>query len=70
MAYDGRHVFINGESLRAGGRDARLMHGLADQRGLDAQSLRQLSREARDLLDDWLRGGWLHPAAGESDAPD
>ena len=70
MAYDGRHVFINGESLRAGGRDARLMHGLADQRGLDAKSLRQLSREARDLLDDWLRGGWLHPAAGESDAPD
>ncbi len=70
MAYDGRHVFINGESLRAGGRDARLMHGLADQRGLDAQSLRQLSREARDLLDDWLRGGWLHPAAGEGDAPD
>jgi hypothetical protein len=25
MMYDERHVFINGESLRAGGADARLM---------------------------------------------
>ncbi len=70
MAYDRRHVFINGESLRAAGRDARLVHRLVDQRRLDARDLRDLSRGARDLLDDWLRDGWLHPATGEDDAPD
>ena len=34
MLYDARHVFINGESFRAGGRDARLMRQLADRRRL------------------------------------
>jgi 50S ribosomal protein L16 3-hydroxylase len=34
MLYDARHVFINGESFRAAGRDARLMHRLADRRAL------------------------------------
>ena len=28
MLYDDRFVFINGESFRAGGRDAKLMHRL------------------------------------------
>ncbi len=36
MMYDARHVFINGESFRAGGRDARLLRQLADRRRLDA----------------------------------
>jgi 50S ribosomal protein L16 3-hydroxylase len=70
MAYDQRHVFINGESLRAGGRDAHLMHGLADQRRLDAADLRRLSPAARIVLDDWLRDGWLRAATGDDDAPD
>jgi 50S ribosomal protein L16 3-hydroxylase len=59
MMYDPQHVFINGESFRAGGRDARLMRQLADARELDARLVGQLSPEARDLLDDWVCAGWL-----------
>jgi 50S ribosomal protein L16 3-hydroxylase len=61
MAYDERHVFINGESFRAGGRDARLMHRLADDRMLAARDLARLSEEAQALLQDWLDSGWLLP---------
>lgn len=61
MAYDERHVFINGESFRAGGRDARLMHRLADARHLNAADCTRLSPEARELVQDWLDSGWLLP---------
>ncbi len=59
MAYDDRHVFINGEAFVAGGRDARLMHRLADQRRLAPAELAKLGAEARALLDDWAAAGWL-----------
>ncbi|MEP7099140.1 MAG: cupin domain-containing protein [Burkholderiales bacterium] len=62
MLYDDRHVFINGESFRAGGRDATAMRRLADRRRLDARDLAGLSVEARALLGDWLEAGWLRPA--------
>ena len=60
MLYDARHVFINGESFRAGGRDAKLMHRLADQRHLSDADHRQLSAEAVTLLEGWAEDGWLH----------
>jgi len=63
MAYDARHVFINGESFRAGGRDARLMRQLADTRCLLAPVRAKLSAEAEALLQDWLDSGWLLPQA-------
>jgi 50S ribosomal protein L16 3-hydroxylase len=63
MMYDERHVFINGESFRAAGRDARLMRRLADRRRLDAAALDALSAQARELLADWLAAGWLRYAA-------
>ncbi len=59
MLYDERHVFINGESFRAGGRDARLMRRLADERRLPGRDCEQLSAAARDLLDEWHQHGWL-----------
>jgi 50S ribosomal protein L16 3-hydroxylase len=59
MMYDARHVFINGESFVAGGRDARLMRALADTRVLSATQRRQLSVSAGELLDDWLAAGWV-----------
>jgi len=62
MAYDARHVFINGESHRASGRDARLMRTLADQRRLDARALAAASPDARSMLEEWLASGWLHPS--------
>ena len=59
MMYDDAHVFINGESFRAAGRDARLMRVLADARSLDARQLAQLSEGARELLDQWCEDGWV-----------
>ena len=59
--YDDDHVFINGESFRASGRDARLMRRLADRRALQAADVAALSEGARALLDDWLDAGWLQP---------
>lgn len=60
MMFDARHVFINGESFRAGGRDATLMRLLADQRGLSAKDVGRTSAEARALLQTWAEAGWLH----------
>ncbi|WP_439608434.1 JmjC domain-containing protein [Hydrogenophaga sp.] len=60
MMYDERHVFINGESFRAGGADARLMRALADQRGLDQRQVGRASADALALLQDWFEAGWLH----------
>ena len=59
MLYDDRHVFINGESFRASGRDATLMRRLADRRRLESREAAALSAEARALLHDWLQSGWL-----------
>jgi 50S ribosomal protein L16 3-hydroxylase len=60
MLYDARHVFINGESFRAGGRDASLMRRLSDERVLASRDLRHASAEALELLQDWHEAGWLH----------
>jgi 50S ribosomal protein L16 3-hydroxylase len=63
MMYDERHVFINGESFRAGGADARLMRELADRRGLPAARVLRASDDARALMQDWFEAGWLHRTA-------
>ncbi len=60
MLYDARHVYINGESFRAAGRDATLMRRLADQRELDTRALRGASEDAIELLGDWCAAGWAH----------
>lgn len=62
MMYDSEHVFINGESYRAKGADAALMHRLADQRELSATELRKASAAAVSLLGDWHDAGWLRQA--------
>ncbi len=63
MLYDERHVFINGEALRAGGRDAGLMRKLADTRALGATDCARLSPAAAGLLDDWVAAGWVRQDA-------
>lgn len=60
MLYDAEHVYINGESYRAAGRDAALMRQLADARGLSAAELGRASVAARELLGDWCEDGWAH----------
>jgi 50S ribosomal protein L16 3-hydroxylase len=59
MMFDAQHIFINGESFRAGGRDATLMKRLADERCLSAKDLSLTSAEARALLLTWCESGWL-----------
>jgi 50S ribosomal protein L16 3-hydroxylase len=54
------HVFANGESWRAAGRDALLMAKLAHQRRLDAADLRKATVAARQLLAQWIDDGWAH----------
>jgi 50S ribosomal protein L16 3-hydroxylase len=54
-------VFINGQSFRAGGRDATLMRRLADRRTLSVAEVARLSEGARDLLDQWTEDGWILP---------
>jgi 50S ribosomal protein L16 3-hydroxylase len=60
MLYDERHIYINGESFRAGGRDAVLMRRLADRRALDAADLRRVGEDALALIGDWCEAGWVH----------
>lgn len=60
MMYDDDHVFINGESFRAAGRDARLMRQLADDRALPAAQAAHLGAQAWALADEWARHGWIH----------
>ena len=62
MVYDDRHVFINGEAFVARGRDARLMHRLADTRQLGASDRARLGPEAQQLLADWVDAGWAQAA--------
>ena len=59
MMYDAHHVFLNGESYRAGGVDARLMRRLADRRALSAAEMAKASLPARELLADWHDAGWV-----------
>ncbi len=59
MIYDDQHIFINGESFRAGGADARVMRRLADQCALPAAWVAKLSDSARELLGQWAEAGWL-----------
>lgn len=63
MQYDACHIFINGESFRASGRDARLMQQLAQQRRLTASEVLRLSPDAAELALAWLSAGWLHTDA-------
>jgi 50S ribosomal protein L16 3-hydroxylase len=60
MLYDARHIFVNGESFLATGRDAQLMRLLADNRHLQANDVKRLSGPARDLMGDWYEAGWIH----------
>ena len=63
MMYDAKHVFINGESFRAAGSDARRMRKLADERELTASEVAKLSAPARELLTQWGEDGWLYGLA-------
>ena len=66
MMYDAAHVFVNGESFRAVGRDAALLRTLADTGRLDAGDVARASMAARSLLASWQEAGWVQ--CGNEDA--
>ena len=59
MLFDARHIFLNGESWRAAGKDATLMQRLANQRFLEPKDLTKASDGAMALLQEWADAGWL-----------
>jgi 50S ribosomal protein L16 3-hydroxylase len=59
MMFDAHHVFINGESFSASGRDAAAMRVLANERALAARDVRSLSSQALVLVSAWWVNGWL-----------
>jgi 50S ribosomal protein L16 3-hydroxylase len=59
MMFDTQHIFLNGESWRAAGKDASLMQKLANQRFLEAKDLSKASNGAMALLQEWADMGWL-----------
>jgi 50S ribosomal protein L16 3-hydroxylase len=60
VAYDAHDFYLNGESYLVGGRDARVLQRLADDRALPYAAMRGLSTAAREAVDDWLAQGWVH----------
>jgi 50S ribosomal protein L16 3-hydroxylase len=62
MMYDEKHIYINGESFRAAGADARLMRILANARRMESRDVGRLSEGARELLMQWCEDGWLYAA--------
>jgi 50S ribosomal protein L16 3-hydroxylase len=67
MMHDASHIFVNGESWRAAGRDATLMRRLADRRRLSPAELAGASAPARALLSSWCEAGWLHETGAGDD---
>lgn len=63
MMFDAHHVFINGESFSASGRDATLMRSLANTRCLSGRNVGKLSVQALVLLTAWRSAGWLRELA-------
>ena len=62
MLFDSQHVFINGESYRASGKDAGLVRQLANDRCLGRREIQRASATAMALLQSWGEAGWLHAA--------
>ena len=60
MLYDQDFVFINGDSWRCKGQDARLLRTLADQKYLELADLQTASTKVQELLLDWWAAGWLN----------
>ena len=60
MLLDDQHVFINGESFKASGRDAALLKQFANARFIDSVQLTRASVGAKSLLRTWREAGWIH----------
>jgi 50S ribosomal protein L16 3-hydroxylase len=60
MLYDDRCIYINGESWRCAGADAKSLRQLADKKFLSPKQIQTASTVLSELLQNWLQAGWLH----------
>jgi 50S ribosomal protein L16 3-hydroxylase len=60
MLFDSKHIFINGESFKAAGQDAKWLRKLANEKCLPAQIANQLSPNATELMQAWWEEGWWY----------
>ena len=60
MLFDRHHIFINGESFKASGADARVLKSLANQKMLSEAWAAKLSPGAAELMRAWWEEGWWH----------
>jgi 50S ribosomal protein L16 3-hydroxylase len=60
MSYDAKHMFINGQSFRCAGKDAKLLRKLADERSLSAIELRAGSEALMPAIHEFAKEGWLY----------
>ena len=60
MLFDEKHIFINGESFKAAGKDAKLLRKLANEKTLSKALAAQLSDNAAELMQAWWEEGWWH----------
>lgn len=60
MLYDAKFVYVNGESWRCAGSDARTLRHLANTKSLESTHIQQASESLLALLQDWQEAGWLH----------
>jgi 50S ribosomal protein L16 3-hydroxylase len=60
MLFDAKHIFVNGESFKASGWDAKLLRKLANEKSLSAKDALNLSSNAVDLMQAWWEEGWWH----------
>ncbi len=60
MSYDAKHMFINGQSFRCAGKDAKILRKLADERTLSAVDLKSSSPELAGAISEFCKEGWLY----------
>jgi 50S ribosomal protein L16 3-hydroxylase len=60
MSYDAQHMFINGQSFKCAGKDAKLLRKLADERMLSATELRAGSEALVSAMGEFAKEGWLY----------
>jgi 50S ribosomal protein L16 3-hydroxylase len=58
MLFDDKHIFINGESFRAAGQDAKLLRKLANDKFLPQVQASKFSENAAELMQAWWEEGW------------
>jgi 50S ribosomal protein L16 3-hydroxylase len=60
MSYDAKHMFINGQSFKCAGTDAKLLRKLADERQISTTELRAGSAALMPAIGEFAKEGWLY----------